>query len=134
MSNIRETVERRIAQGKWTLMDYVDQFILGPADIIDRVAGLFVAYCIKPTPRNKQRFPYYDTVRFKVPRSDKHHEVPTVRQIVQHLRRYGVQVFWFGFSADYMFFRVRKNQEKWARQLFTDDWQLHGPRRAWGDK
>lgn len=87
------------------LMDFLDNFIFGPLNLINRLEGLV-------------RLGYYQDsgVRFALLRLDKGgtHTLPEVRSL---LHRYGIVLFGCTHDAQCIYFTVKKRQATWAEYL-----------------
>lgn len=88
-----------------SLMDYLDDYLLGPMNLLDVLEG--VLHGIR----------YGDFgYQFIIPRADKDGAF-TLNEARTLLKEYGVDTFWFGFDATNMYFRVKKRQARWAEYI-----------------
>lgn len=88
-----------------TILDFLDHFILGPMDLINRFEGLI---------RGVQ---YRDMgVKFAAPRPDKNNS-HTIHEIENILGTYGIPIFGRTFDAEHIYFRVKRRQASWAEYL-----------------
>jgi hypothetical protein len=87
------------------MIDFLDDFLLGPFNLIDRLEGLIRLAARRDT-----------GVRFAILRMDKggKHTRPEVRRM---LRRYGVATFGITHDATNLYFLVGSRQAKWAAYL-----------------
>jgi hypothetical protein len=88
-----------------SIMDFLDDFVFGPLNLINRVEGL-IKLAI-----------YHDRgVRLAIPREDKggKHSLPEVRAL---LRKYGVDSFGCTHDARNLYFSVKQRQAAWAEYL-----------------
>lgn len=98
------------------LWDFLDNYIYGPLNYIDRIEGL-----IKAT---KYRDSGY---RFAIPRQDKGGE-HSLSQVEDLLNTYGIPVFCRTFDADNHYFRIKNRQAEWAEYLMLlKGVELQGP-------
>lgn len=89
-------------QGLW---DFLDNYIYGPLNYVDRIEGLIKAA------------KYQDAGhQFAIPRPDKGGKY-ALRKIEKLLQEYGVAVFCRTFDADNHYFRVKQRQAEWAEYL-----------------
>ena len=122
-----------------SLMDFIDDFIAGPLDLIDKLEGILSG--IRHRDMGRQ---------FAIPRADKGgaHNLASVEEI---LGRYQIAVYGRGFDSKNMYFLVKNRQAVWAEYillrsgvtLMTDTvdgrnvgWAARhtGPPPAWKDK
>lgn len=99
-----------------TLWDFLDNYIYGPLNYIDRIEGLIKAA------------KYHDSgYRFAIPRHDKGGKYSLI-QVEELLSTYGVAVFCRTFDADNHYFRVKNRQAEWAEYLMLlQGVELQGP-------
>ena len=107
-------------------MDLFDNFI-GKMDFFDKWFG-FINRAVRPSKGGR----FGPTVKIAVLRLDKGGKLP-FKQIVDHLRRYGVPTFDHGYDARYHYFRVRKTQARFAAWLYNDG-SLRTPKRRWAGR
>ncbi|MEZ4726883.1 MAG: hypothetical protein R3E79_07090 [Caldilineaceae bacterium] len=87
------------------LWDFLDNYIYGPLNYIDRIEGLIKAA------------KYHDSGHcFAIPRHDKGSK-HSLRQVEELLNTYGIAVFCRTFDADNHYFRVKNRQAEWAEYL-----------------
>lgn len=88
-----------------SLMDILDDFVLGPLNLIDRFQGLTKGII------------YRDLgYRFAIPRIDKGGRF-TLNEIEDLLKRYGVDVYGRTHDSQNMYFLVKRRQARWAEYL-----------------
>lgn len=98
------------------LFDFLDNFIYGPLNYLDRIEGLFKAGWYQDTGH-----------RFAMPRIDKGGRYD-LRQVETLLNRYGVAVFCRTYDANNRYFRVKKRQARWAEYILLHAGvELRGP-------
>ena len=87
------------------MIDFMDDFIYGPLNYVDRLEGLFKAFL------------YQDSgYRFAIPRLDKggNHSLDEVSNL---LKRYGIPIYCRTYDSKNRYFRVKKRQAAWAEYL-----------------
>jgi len=98
----------KIQRGRYKLQalwDFLDNYIYGPLNYIDRIEGLMKAA------------KYHDSgYRFAIPRPDKGGK-HSLCQVEELLTTYGIAVFCRTFDADNHYFRVKNRQAEWAEYL-----------------
>jgi len=87
------------------IWDFLDNFIYGPLNYIDRIEGLFKAAWYQDRGH-----------RFTMLRIDKGGQY-SLRQVEELLDRYGVAVYARTYDANYRYFRIKKRQARWAEYL-----------------
>lgn len=87
------------------MMDFLDNFVLGPLNLIDRAEGLVRGLWY--------RDPGY---RMAIPRSDKNgrHSLVEVEDV---LKRYGVVMYGRTHDSENMHFSVKRRQARWAEYI-----------------
>lgn len=107
-----------------SIMDILDDFILGPLDLIDEL--------LAPV---KLRSVRIDKIR--IPRSDKTGGA-TLNETLDHLREHGVDCAPGNFNAREMTFYVRRSQRRWLNWLVRFDSDgavtLVSAQKRWKDK
>ncbi len=99
-----------------SFMDFLDDFVLGPCNLIDRLEGLL------------RGIGYGDLGhQFAIPRADKE-GVFTLNEVDTLLNHYGIPIYGRTHDADHMYFRVKKRQARWAEYLLLHAGvDLHSP-------
>ncbi|MEZ4674342.1 MAG: hypothetical protein R2932_08880 [Caldilineaceae bacterium] len=87
------------------LFDFLDNYVYGPLNYIDRGEGLIKAIIYQDSGH-----------RFAIPRVDKGGKY-NLRQIENLLTRYGVAVYSRTYDAKCRYFRVKKRQARWAEYV-----------------
>ncbi len=87
------------------LFDFLDDYVYGPLNYIDRAEGLIKAILYQDSGH-----------RFAIPRVDKGGKY-NQRQIENLLVRYGVAVYSRTYDAKCRYFRVKKRQARWAEYV-----------------
>ncbi|MBX3013021.1 MAG: hypothetical protein KF832_16005 [Caldilineaceae bacterium] len=98
------------------LWDFLDDYVYGPLNYVDRIEGLWKA------------IQYQDTGHtFTIPRQDKGGKY-SLYQVEELLERYGIVLFCRTFDAQYRYFRVKERQAEWAEYLMLlAGVELQGP-------
>jgi hypothetical protein len=117
-------------------MDFMDDFIFGPMNLIARFVSLVVSVSRTSRSRRSHADSAQDTIRLAVPRLDKGGNVP-VLDVIGHLEKYGVDVIGgrHAVTHDSQFFYivVPVRQLLWVRWLYCDG-RLRSPSSGWGDR
>jgi hypothetical protein len=87
------------------LIDFIETFILGPLNYIDRIEGLFKATWYRDSGH-----------RFAIPRIDKGGKY-SLSEAEELLGRYRIAVYCRTYDANNRYFRVKKRQARWAEYL-----------------
>ena len=96
----------------------------------DRLFTLFVQ-AARPSKGGR----FGELVQFKVPYTGKNEKAPPVSWVTDHLERGGVSTFLYLHDANYMYFSVRKSQEKQARWLYDEEtMQMRSFAHPWSNK
>lgn len=99
-----------------TIIDFIESYILGPLNYIDRIEGV-----VKATMYNDSGH------TFTIPRIDKGGRY-SLGEVETLLNRYGIAVYWRTYDAKHRYFRVKKRQAKWAEYLMVHAGvELQGP-------
>ncbi|MCB0126131.1 MAG: hypothetical protein KDE58_27930 [Caldilineaceae bacterium] len=99
-----------------SIIDFIESFILGPLNYIDRIEGIF-----KVTLYNDSGH------RFIIPRIDKGGRF-SLDEVEAMLNLYGIAVYWRTYDAKHRYFRVKKRQAVWAEYLMLHAGvELQGP-------
>ncbi len=114
------------------MMDFLDDWVFGPLNWVDKFFGAFQILLRNPHARNKQKYSRFNTVQMVVPRKDKNQKNPGFHVVIQHLNKYGVDTYFYSHDSQNLYFRVRKNQETWARKLWNGE-RMWTPSRSWKD-
>ena len=117
-------------------MDFMDDFIFGPMNLIARLVSLVASASRTSRSRRSHADSAQDTIRLVVPRLDKGGNVP-VLDVIRHLEKYGVDVIGgrHAVTHDSQFFYivVPVRQLSWVRWLYSDG-QLRSPSSGWGER
>ena len=99
-----------------SLWDFLDNYIYGPLNYIDRIEGFF------------KRIKYRDAGHtFVIPRYDKGGKYP-LSHVEDLLNRYGIVVFCRTIDANNHYFQVKNRQTEWAEYLMLlKGVELQGP-------
>ncbi len=88
-----------------SVMDFLDDFVLGPLNYFDRLEWLLRGAA------------YGDFgVKFAIPRADKDGEY-TLVEVEQLLGKYGIAVYGRTHDSCNMYFHVKKRQARWAEYI-----------------
>lgn len=88
-----------------TLIDFIETYILGPLNYVDRIEGLYKAALYQDSGH-----------RFAIPRIDKGGR-DSLRTVEELLNSYGVAVYCRTYDAKYRYFRVKHRQANWAEYI-----------------
>jgi len=104
-----------------SLMDWLDDFVLGPLDIIDELMAPLLLRSVR-----------MDKIR--IPRCDKAN-THSLNEVMEHLREHGVECAPGNYNSREMTFYIRKSQRVWLDWLLRFDsqgnTQLVRTRRRW---
>jgi len=91
----------------YSLMDLLDDFILGPLNWVDRLEWLVRGAL------------YGDFgAKFAIPRADKsENDAPTLNEVERLLKRYGIAVYGRTHDSRNMYFHVKNRQARWAEYI-----------------
>ncbi|MCB0061364.1 MAG: hypothetical protein KDE19_04595 [Caldilineaceae bacterium] len=99
-----------------TLIDFIETYILGPLNYVDRIEGLYKAALYQDSGH-----------RFAIPRIDKGGK-HTLRAVEEMLNSYGIAVYCRTYDAKHRYFRVKHRQANWAEYLLLHAGvELRGP-------
>ncbi len=88
-----------------TLMDFLDDYVLGPLNLLDRIEGLLVGL-------------WHGDLGYElaIPRADKDGDF-SLNEVRALLAKYGVVTYGRRFDARNMYIRVKKRQARWAEYI-----------------
>lgn len=114
------------------MMDLLDN-LLGPLNYWDRIAGFLQIATRRGSRRRKQRYSRTDTVRVKIPYSDRTPGIATPQAIRNHMAKHGVNLYGYTHDANHWHASVARNQYQWFLRLYNNG-HLWAPATAWKDK
>jgi hypothetical protein len=91
-----------------SLTDFVDDWVLGPFNLIDRLEGFLTGV-------RYQDLGY----EFSIPRTDKGGSF-SLNEVRELLKNYGVDTYGRRFDSQRMYFRVKKRQASWAEYILLN--------------
>ncbi len=98
------------------LMDFLDDYLLGPLNLLDYLEGLMQAVIYRDAGHE-----------IAIPRVDKGGAF-SLNEVRALLRRYGIATYGRRFDANHMYIRVKKRQARWAEYiLLRAGVELHNP-------
>ncbi len=113
----------------FSLLDFLDN-VAYYGNWPDRVFSLFVQ-AVSPSKGGR----FGGMVQFKVPCMDKNDQSPGIDAVLGLMKKGGVRTFYYLHDANYMYFSVRKSQEKQARWLYDEEsMQMRPFAHPWSEK